>query len=63
MKRTWGAAKGVNVYAEVSSRNSESVHSHSIPNLSNLYNQLGKLVQSGRLASQIQAVLKSILNP
>jgi mRNA-degrading endonuclease RelE of RelBE toxin-antitoxin system len=28
-----------------------------------VYHQLGKLVQSGRLAEQIQAVLKSILDP
>jgi mRNA-degrading endonuclease RelE of RelBE toxin-antitoxin system len=28
-----------------------------------VYNQLGKLVQSGRLASQIQVVLKSVLEP
>jgi mRNA-degrading endonuclease RelE of RelBE toxin-antitoxin system len=28
-----------------------------------VYNQLGKLVQSGRLAAQIQAALKSILDP
>jgi mRNA-degrading endonuclease RelE of RelBE toxin-antitoxin system len=31
--------------------------------LQGLYNQLGKLVQSGRLAEQIQAVLRSILDP
>jgi mRNA-degrading endonuclease RelE of RelBE toxin-antitoxin system len=39
----------------VGPRKSDDVH--------NVYNQLGKLVQSGRLAAQIQAVLKSILDP